>query len=248
MEEEGMWRGLCPSSVSSLSLFPVARNNRTSTDSMFPENLEDGDDAISPILVVSTVIGVLVILSCMTIIGGSICKAQFRQRRNRRRYEEEDENSQGSDGSIYSHLTYRMRHACGFAEGWSSPSVLSTDENVDGMMLQELYSDIPPRYEECIGPGATQLYIPTDAPPPYSLIDAYPVLESTLCWMTGNNNNPGGYQAQRIQGQGGLCTISMDALPSYESVCGAGPEPGPQRSRASAGPNWILVSGTEMTV
>lgn len=87
-----------------------------------------------------------------------------------------------------------------------------------------------------------------EAPPPYSLIDAYPVLESSLCWMTSSSNNPGGYQAQGIQGQGGICTISMDALPSYESVCGAGPEPGPQRSRASAGPNWILVSGTEMTV
>lgn len=62
---------------------------------MFPENSEDGDEAISPILVISTVLGVLVILSCLTIIGGSLCKAQFRQRRNRRRYEEEDENSQG---------------------------------------------------------------------------------------------------------------------------------------------------------
>nr|KAF6409097.1 brain expressed associated with NEDD4 1 [Rousettus aegyptiacus] len=224
-----------------------SRNNFTNTDSMFPESSEDGDDAISPILVISTVIGVLVILSCLTIIGGSICKAKFCRRR-RRRYEEEDENSQGSDGSIYSHLGYRMRYACGFGEGWSSPSVLSSDENVDGMTLREMYSDVPPRYEECVGPGAAQLYIPTEAPPPYSLIDAYPVLESSLCWMTSSSNNPGGYQAQGIQGQGGICTISMDALPSYESVCGAGPEPGPQRSRASAGPNWILVSGTEMTV
>lgn len=51
----------------------------------------------------------------------------------------------GSDGSIYSNLSYRMRYACGFADGWSSPSVLSSDGNVDGMMLQDMYSDIPPR-------------------------------------------------------------------------------------------------------
>lgn len=94
MEEEGMWWGLCPLSQRPLSLFPAARNNFTNTDSMFPESSEDGDDAISPILVISTVIGVLVILSCLTIIGGSICKAKFCRHR-RRRYEEEDENSQG---------------------------------------------------------------------------------------------------------------------------------------------------------
>ncbi|XP_055083306.1 protein BEAN1-like [Periophthalmus magnuspinnatus] len=27
------------------------------------------------------------------------------------------------------------------------------------------------RYEECVGPGATEIYIPTDDPPPYSLLD-----------------------------------------------------------------------------
>lgn len=26
-------------------------------------------------------------------------------------------------------------------------------------------------YDECVGPGATQIYIPTDDPPPYSLTD-----------------------------------------------------------------------------
>lgn len=28
-------------------------------------------------------------------------------------------------------------------------------------------------YDECVGPGATQIYIPTDDPPPYSLTDPY---------------------------------------------------------------------------
>lgn len=93
-------------------------------------------------------------------------------------------------------------------------------------------------YEECMGPGATQLYLPTDAPPPYSLIDT--------------SHSSGGYQ----QGQSGLHTISMDALPPYEAVCGAppsllplpGPEPEPSSFQGSPAPNGDLVSSPERIV
>nr|XP_033796333.1 protein BEAN1 isoform X3 [Geotrypetes seraphini] len=33
------------------------------------------------------------------------------------------------------------------------------------------YPDSPPCYDECVGPRATQIYIPTDDPPPYSMAD-----------------------------------------------------------------------------
>ncbi|KAL2088641.1 hypothetical protein ACEWY4_015540 [Coilia grayii] len=39
------------------------------------------------------------------------------------------------------------------------------------MTLLLLLLLFPCSYEECVGPGATQIYIPTDDPPPYSLTD-----------------------------------------------------------------------------
>lgn len=105
-----------------------------------------------------------------------------------------------------------------------------------------------------MGPGATQLYIPTDAPPPYSLTDSYPVLDGAM--NVGSGPSPGRYQqAQRILGFGGLRTVSMDTLPPYEAVCGVnpasgllplpGPEPGLRSSQGSPTPTRALASGPE---
>lgn len=38
--------------------------------------------------------------------------------------------------------------------------------NVNYLISLRLHS-----YDECVGPGSTQIYIPTDDPPPYSLLD-----------------------------------------------------------------------------
>ncbi|XP_073461670.1 protein BEAN1 isoform X2 [Aquarana catesbeiana] len=37
--------------------------------------------------------------------------------------------------------------------------------------LSVSYPDFPPRYEECVVPGSSGSYLPTDEPPPYSLED-----------------------------------------------------------------------------
>ncbi|XP_018421955.1 PREDICTED: protein BEAN1 isoform X3 [Nanorana parkeri] len=37
--------------------------------------------------------------------------------------------------------------------------------------LSVSYPDFPPRYDECVGPGTSGSYLPTDEPPPYSLED-----------------------------------------------------------------------------
>lgn len=114
-----------------------------------------------------------------------------------------------------------------------------------------------PSYEECVGPGATQLYVPTDAPPPYSLTDSCAMLNGTL--HSGSSHSPRGHQQeQRTGGQSGLRTISMDALPPYEAVCGPGapsgllplpgPEPGPRNSQGSPSPTRAPASGPERTV
>lgn len=108
-----------------------------------------------------------------------------------------------------------------------------------------------------MGPGATQLYIPTDAPPPYSLTDSCPARDGVF--DLGSGHSPGQHQqAQRIQGQSGLRTISMDTLPPYEAVCGAsppsgllplpGPEPGPRSSQGSPASIWAPASSPERIV
>lgn len=106
-----------------------------------------------------------------------------------------------------------------------------------------------------MGPGATQLYVPTDAPPPYSLTNSCPALDRAL--DAGSGRSPGQHQqAQRPQGQSGFRTISVDTLPPYEAVCGAspppsgllplpGPEPGPRSSQDSPTPTRAPASGPE---
>ncbi|MBZ3891000.1 Protein BEAN1, partial [Sciurus carolinensis] len=211
---------------------PLARYNRTSYFyPTFSESSEHSHLLVSPVLVASAVIGVVIILSCITIIVGSIRRdRQNRLQRHRHRHHRhhhhhrrrhrhrhrEYEPGYVSDGHTYSRSSRRMRSTCSPAEDWPPPLDISSDGDVDATVLRELYPDSPPGYEECVGPGATQLYVPTDAPPPYSLTDSCPTLNGTL--HSGSSRSPGGHQQeQRSRGQGGLRTISMDTLPPYEA-------------------------------
>ncbi|XP_008700787.2 protein BEAN1 [Ursus maritimus] len=248
----------------------VARYNRTSYFyPTFSESSEHSHLLVSPVLVASAVIGVVIILSCITIIVGSIRRdrqarlQRHRHRhrrhhhhhhRHRRHHHREYEQGYVSDGHTYSRSGHRIRYTCSPAEDWSPPLDLSSDGDMDATVLRELYPDSPPGYEECVGPGATQLYIPTDAPPPYSLTDSYPMLDGVT--SAGSGHSPGQHQqAQRILGQGGLRTVSMDTLPPYEAVCGVsppsgllplpGPEPGPRSSQGSPTPTRAPASGPE---
>uniref|UniRef100_A0A8C0DJD5 Brain expressed associated with NEDD4 1 n=1 Tax=Balaenoptera musculus TaxID=9771 RepID=A0A8C0DJD5_BALMU len=253
---------------------PLARYNRTSYFyPTFSESSEHSHLLVSPVLVASAVIGVVIILSCITIIVGSIRRDRqarlqrhrHRHRRHhrhhhrrRRRRHREYEHGYVSDGHTYSRSSHRTRYTCSPAEDWPPPLDLSSDGDVDAMVLRELYPDSPPGYEECVGPGATQLYVPTDAPPPYSLTDSCPALDRAL--DAGSGRSPGQHQqAQRPQRQSGLCTISMDTLPPYEAVCGAspppsgllplpGPEPGPRSSQDSPTPTRAPASGPERII
>uniref|UniRef100_A0A8D1JTB3 Brain expressed associated with NEDD4 1 n=1 Tax=Sus scrofa TaxID=9823 RepID=A0A8D1JTB3_PIG len=245
------------------------RYNRTSYFyPTFSESSEHSHLLVSPVLVASAVIGVVIILSCITIIVGSIRRDRqarlqrhrhrprrrhhHHHRRRRRRRHRESEHGYVSDGHVYSSSSHRLRYACSPAEDWPPPLDLSSDGDVDATVLRELYPDSPPGYEECVGPGATQLYIPTDAPPPYSLTDSCPTLDGAL--DAGSGRSPGRHQ-QRPQGPSGLRTVSMDTLPPYEAVCGPsppsgllplpGPEPGPRGSHGSPAPTRAPASGPE---
>uniref|UniRef100_A0A8C2VDQ1 Brain expressed associated with NEDD4 1 n=2 Tax=Chinchilla lanigera TaxID=34839 RepID=A0A8C2VDQ1_CHILA len=245
---------------------PLARYNRTSYFyPTFSESSEHSHLLVSPVLVASAVIGVVIILSCITIIVGSIRRdRQARLQRHhhrhhrrhhhhhrRRRRHREYEHSHVSDGHTYSRSSHRMRSACSPTEDWPPPLDVSSDGDVDATVLRELYPDSPPGYEECVGPGATQLYVPTDAPPPYSLTDSCPTLNGVL--DLGSGPSPSAHQQeQRTGAQSGLRTVSMDTLPTYEAVCGAGsplgllplpgPEPGPRNSQGSATPTRAPAS------
>nr|XP_030719627.1 protein BEAN1 isoform X1 [Globicephala melas] len=279
---------------------PLARYNRTSYFyPTFSESSEHSHLLVSPVLVASAVIGVVIILSCITIIVGSIRRDRqarlqrhrHRHRRHhhhhhrrRRRRHREYEHGYVSDRHTYSRSSHRTRYTCSPAEDWPPPLDLSSDGDVDATVLRELYPDSPPgrgvtqqmslrdtrkgktkkrsapsgwvkSYEECVGPGATQLYVPTDAPPPYSLTDSCPALDRAL--DAGSGRSPGQHQqAQRPQGQSGFRTISVDTLPPYEAVCGASPppsgllplprpEPGPRSSQDSPTPTRAPASGPE---
>ncbi|XP_053522761.1 protein BEAN1 [Artibeus jamaicensis] len=218
-EEEGAWRAPPPvrQPQRPLSSLPIDRHNRTGhSHHTLPESSDYGSMLVSPVLVACVVIGMVIAISCVTIIVGSLCwgsQGGAQQSRHRRR---EFEDSQDSEESSYS--SHGAHNACSLGGEWPPPTDLSPGEEANAMVLRELYTDSPPCYEECTGPGATQRYLPTDAPPPYLLTDT----------------NPGSYQ----QGQSGPRTISVDALPTYEAACEIhppsgllplpGPEPGPQ--------------------
>uniref|UniRef100_A0A8C6HYT5 Protein BEAN1 n=1 Tax=Mus spicilegus TaxID=10103 RepID=A0A8C6HYT5_MUSSI len=285
---------------------PLARYNRTSYfyPTTFSESSEHSHLLVSPVLVASAVIGVVITLSCITIIVGSIRRDRqariqrhhHRHRRHhhhhrhrRRRHREYvagvtsmragpvcgpphlqprggfSEAMEGltftsvcaSGGHTHSRSSPRMPYACSPAEDWPPPLDVSSEGDVDVTVLWELYPDSPPGYEECMGPGATQLYVPTDAPPPYSMTDSCPRLNGALDSDSGQSRSHR-QQEQRTQGQSRLHTVSMDTLPPYEAVCGTGspsdllplpgPEPWPSNSQGSPIPTQAPMPSPERIV
>uniref|UniRef100_A0A8B9BYR2 Brain expressed associated with NEDD4 1 n=1 Tax=Anser brachyrhynchus TaxID=132585 RepID=A0A8B9BYR2_9AVES len=116
---------------------------------------------VSPLLVAGVVIGLVLFLSCVTIIVGSLRKDGRLRHPHQRR-------DTVYDGFSYGGSFGELRSTCmeEFPPAFDFGSYLDTLSQVNIM-----YPDSPPRYDECVGPGATQMYIPTDDPPPYSLTD-----------------------------------------------------------------------------
>ncbi|NXC05341.1 BEAN1 protein, partial [Orthonyx spaldingii] len=143
-----------------------------SSSSAFPGPGEQGGDSsllVSPLLVAGLVIGLVLLLSCATIVVGSLRRdSRLGQPRLAREanvncccFAAPDGFSHGgSSGELRSTCTEEFPPACDFG---SYLDILS--------QVNIMYPDPPPCYDECVGPGATQIYIPTDDPPPYSLTD-----------------------------------------------------------------------------
>uniref|UniRef100_G1TVG6 Brain expressed associated with NEDD4 1 n=1 Tax=Oryctolagus cuniculus TaxID=9986 RepID=G1TVG6_RABIT len=162
-----------------------------------------------------------------------------------------------SEEHTYSRSSRRVRYACSPVEDWPPPLDVSSDGDADATVLRELYPDSPPGYEECVGPRATELYVPTDAPPPYSLTGSCPMLDSALDGSSGQSPSQH-QQVHRTRDQSGLRSASMDTLPPYEAVCGAslpsgllplpGPGLGPRGSESPPSPTRGPTSGLERIV
>ncbi|XP_030812231.1 protein BEAN1 [Camarhynchus parvulus] len=147
------------------SNLPIA-SNQSSASSAFPSRGEHGGDSsllVSPLLVAGVVIGLVLLLSCATIVVGSL-RRDSRARRPRPGTAAAD----APDGFSHGGSSAELRSTC----SEELPPGCDFDSYLDILsQVNIMYPDLPPCYDECVGPGATQIYIPTDDPPPYSLTD-----------------------------------------------------------------------------
>ncbi|KPP72817.1 protein BEAN1-like, partial [Scleropages formosus] len=121
---------------------------------------------VSPLVVAGIVIGLVLFLSCVTIIVGSLRKdGRLRSHHLHAREASDGLSYGGSVGELRSPCVEEFAPAFDFSFYTESPTRTGL-----------VYPDSPPHYEECVGPGATEIYVPTDDPPPYSLAD--PCLEA----------------------------------------------------------------------
>lgn len=86
-------------------------------------------------------------------------------------------------------------------------------------------------YDECVGPG-TQLYVPTDDPPPYSLTDPcrrephnyreMDDLPAGACWVSASSSSQYPTRLQDFRHQPiasiSLSTLPLEEAPPYETV------------------------------
>ncbi|XP_068006986.1 protein BEAN1 isoform X1 [Melanerpes formicivorus] len=198
--------------------------NQSNAASELPSYGENGNDTsllVSPLLVAGVVIGLVLFLSCITIIVGSLRKdGRLRHPHPRR------DAVYAPDGFSYGGSFGELRSTCmeEFPPAFDFGSYLDTLSQVNVM-----YPDSPPCYDECVGPGATQIYIPTEDPPPYSLTDpcqrneislSISLEEAAAAGTTGQAAN----HAVRLQDlQQPISSISLSALaleaaPRYEAV------------------------------
>ncbi|KAE8608352.1 hypothetical protein XENTR_v10011476 [Xenopus tropicalis] len=151
-----------------------------SNHSAFPEYLgyvrsnNDTSLLVSPLVVAGIVIGLVLFLSCVTIIIGSL-----RKDGGVRDWHLEAEPSY--DGISYAASIGDLRSAC--------PGDLTPTFGFGSYLeLNVSYPDAPPCYEDCVGEGAMELYPPTDDPPPYSLEN--PHLSNELALSIGTEDTP----------------------------------------------------------
>ncbi|XP_062817968.1 protein BEAN1 isoform X2 [Anolis carolinensis] len=184
----------------------------------------------SSVLVAGVVIGLVLFLSCVAIIVGSLRKKRcFRHLQLQRDVSYTPDCFSYGGGSIG-----ELRPSCieEFSPAFYFSSYMETLSQVN-----ITHPDSPPRYDECVGPEATQIYIPTDDPPPYSLIDPCQQngMTPSIAWRGGGGGGEMGPGTATEWDAGHLLSLQdlpqpipsisllsssfpMEAAPPYETV------------------------------
>ncbi|XP_055504800.1 protein BEAN1 isoform X2 [Leucoraja erinacea] len=142
--------------------------NQSGGSAGYPQYNESSSDAsllVSPLVVAGIVIGLVLFLSCMTIIVGSFRKDSRLRNSNARMEAHYAPDALSFGGSIG-----ELRSTCieDYAAGFDFDSYTESLSQVNAM-----YQDSPPHYEDCVRDGVPDMYLPEDDPPPYSLTDPW---------------------------------------------------------------------------
>uniref|UniRef100_A0A4W4H4A7 Brain expressed, associated with NEDD4, 1 n=1 Tax=Electrophorus electricus TaxID=8005 RepID=A0A4W4H4A7_ELEEL len=186
---------------------------------------------VSPLVVAGIVIGLVLFLSCVTIIVGSLRKdSRLRIQVYTHRWWSHCEVvvfPTAPDAFSYGGSVGELRSSCldEFPPAFHFDSYLETLSQINIM-----YPDSPPHYEECVGPAATQIYVPTDDPPPYSLTD--PCHRDHASWLSvsGSSQHPIRLQdwiAHPVASIS-LSATPLEEAPPYEAVVREQSQPLPQ--------------------
>nr|XP_020845144.1 uncharacterized protein LOC110210514 [Phascolarctos cinereus] len=191
---------------------------------VFTESTGDPSLLVSPLLVAGVVIGLVLFLSCVTIIVGSLRKdGRLRNHPHLRR-----DPTYAPDGFSYGGSVGELRSTCieEFPPAFDFGAYMETLSQIN-----VLYPDSPPGYEECVGPGSTQIYIPTEDPPPYSLNDPCRDRDVSIQISAAEERDEdedgaslpvaegdAGYSIRFPQGQAAISTIALETVPPYETV------------------------------
>ncbi|XP_034976911.1 protein BEAN1 [Zootoca vivipara] len=186
----------------------------------YTEGKADTSMSDSSVLVAGVVIGAVLFLSCVAIIIGSLRKNRCFQHLQLRR------DASYTPECFYGGSVGELRSSCieEFPPAFYFSTYVETQVNVT-------CPDSPPHYDECVGPGAVQICIPTDDPPPYSLIDPCRWNDSAVNIPWEEEVTPGAAgerDAGYLVGLQGLqqpipsislsSSFPMEAAPPYETV------------------------------
>uniref|UniRef100_A0A673HAN4 Protein BEAN1-like n=1 Tax=Sinocyclocheilus rhinocerous TaxID=307959 RepID=A0A673HAN4_9TELE len=195
-------------------LLHTVSSNLSSHAHEYPDCQEGGNEAsllVSPLVVAGIVIGLVLFLSCVTIIVGSLRKDSRLRNPHLHASYGQWSNFMGST-THQKHTMLRSTCVEDFPPAFDFDSYVETLSQVNVM-----YPDSPPHYDECVGQG-TQIYVPTDDPPPYSLTD--PCREHPAPHPSGSSHYPTRLQDFRHQpiASISLSALPLDEAPPYEAV------------------------------